>query len=96
MPLANPSPYAASINDGTFTGDGAADRAIPHGLTAVPKVVIVMTDDGGEANQGMVYSTHNITFGGAHQAVTAVNSTNFYVNTNLNSNAENYTFIALA
>lgn len=86
MPLNNPS-LAVSITTGTYTGNNAANRAIPHGLTGIPKLVIIMQDPGGDAGGETGYQLYpayaRIFYraGGANSslAVTAMDATSFYV-----------------
>lgn len=92
MPLNQPGVKAAS--SGTYTGDDTADRAIPHGLPGTPKLVTITND----TNPAYWYRIHaalafifqrSSTLGGKSGAVTAMDSTNFYV-----GNAANYTLSA--
>jgi hypothetical protein len=94
-------PYA--IAAGTYVGDASNNKAVAHGLTVVPKLIIIW-----RANNGSYWlqasTTANITFianGTAitTYAVTNMTSTNFYVgNTDYtitaNLNAQTYNFLA--
>lgn len=68
---------------GTYTGDDAVNRAIPHGLGVVPKIVfIIEVAIGGIAfrifeEQAKIFSWSLATQG--EMAVTVPNTTNFYV-----------------
>lgn len=95
----------AEITSGTYSGNDTVNRAIPHGLTGIPKMVklqvgahaasfIIVTDS---ARIDLVHDT--IT---AHYSVTAMDATNFYVGnvaqyTNSgNGNTETYKWVAFA
>jgi len=99
--LDNPwTPYRT----GTYAGNDAVNRAIPHGLGRVPKLVIVASLDAasGVNMSGFTYTDaalHNIA-AGINYAVTAPTSTNFYVGNvanlpnSMNVSTVNYTWIA--
>ena len=87
MPLNNPA-VAAEVSSGTYVGNGGADRAIPHGLTKTPKAVILAAVDTATPTTSRgafmisdkaarVISVINLASGAL--AVSAMNSTNFYV-----------------
>jgi len=81
MPLDNPT-AAMEINTGQYTGDSTANRAIAHGLSKVPSIVIINDYTGTRlyhinkerARINFVYVTAS-----GNYAVTAPDSTNFYV-----------------
>lgn len=102
----------AKISDGTlviqtggsYTGDGTVNRAIPHGLGVVPKIVILLHTGeewhriyGGYAN--ILYNIDGMDSGLI--AVTAPDATNFYVGNaadylkSANSNGAAYRWAAI-
>lgn len=109
MPLDNPS-AAAQISRGDYGGNDSANRAIPHGLTKTPVAVFIFSYDtvtptisrGGYlltlANR--VISSQDLINGAL--AVTAMNSTNFYVGnatsypTSANYSGHSYFWVAIA
>lgn len=81
MPLQNPSPQA-EISSGTFTGDNTVNRAIPHGLSRTPKIVMLINPSQGCFGSITVGYTNIVAQRGAAtdvKGVTAPNATNFYV-----------------
>lgn len=87
MPLDNPDPAAAKISEGWYTGDSSADKAVPHGMTGTPKVVLIVEKDDGimaRLIDNKVYYQQATTASGYH-FVASMTSTNFYV-----GNAANY------
>lgn len=100
MPLNNPA-LAAEINTGTYTGNGAANRATPHGLTGTPKLVII--NEIGAATHptymGFLIDNLQTDLSGNKQATTGWTSTNFYVTDGatvlFNSNTVNYSWVAI-
>ena len=70
------------ITQGTYTGDSSANKAIPHGLGVTPKLIII-TDEGGFMfiSFAATYFYYSMAAGtsGDSPAVTAPNTTNFYV-----------------
>lgn len=88
---------------GTYTGNAAANRAIPHNLGRVPTMVSVF--DTGEAKTVLrygnsVYMIALIDAGSVQYfSVTACDSTNFYVgdggNKYGNVNLHNYAWVAI-
>ncbi|NJD76945.1 MAG: hypothetical protein FIB08_07610 [Candidatus Methanoperedens sp.] len=73
---------AATIAGSSYTGNGTANRAIPHGLGRTPKIVFLQRDEAGYGHAWIingnliVYTDSGST---AKYAVTAADSTNFYV-----------------
>jgi len=72
------------IDFGNYTGDGAVDRAIPHTLGVVPKLVIIYNSSGAWAIRFQFYGTDTIYYvdGGptfATFGVAAMTTANFYV-----------------
>lgn len=90
------------VSDGQYTGDGTANRAIPHGLGATPKIVFINLPGYYRCIYDLVDSVRYVSNNalGAH-AVTAMDSTNFYVgnaaeyNQSGNQNASTYTWVAI-
>lgn len=84
----------AKVTSGTYTGDSSANRAIAHGLSAIPALAIVAHNDG--ANWVLDFLVKGIAAGffvsqqtaltGGGLAQTAPDATNFYV-----GNATDYT-----
>ncbi len=69
----------ALITSGSYTGNATANRAIPHGLAAVPEIVLMSF-----LNSGTLYSifkgrTVIASELGASDPVTTPDATNFYV-----------------
>ena len=94
MPLNNPI-AGVEASSGAYVGNGAVNRAIPHGLSSVPKMVRILafeTATPTTARAEIVISDQEaMTFymvegsPNGRLAVTAMDSTNFYV-----GNATNY------
>lgn len=88
---------------GTFTGNGAANRAIPHGLGAVPQYVGVYEYSVNTANTmfGIVYDTKQLSVAGSgDKVVTGWDATNFHVSqgvpeADLNNTADLYAWVAI-
>ncbi|MBA7676743.1 hypothetical protein ES703_84987 [subsurface metagenome] len=78
MPLNNPS-KAVEIKTGTYTGDDTVNRAIPHGLSKTPKLVLIIVDSARGVIIGGEARLHSIDAANQHHVVTAPDSTNFYV-----------------
>jgi len=107
MPLNNPK-AVPEIRTGTYTGDNAANRAIPHGLRSQPKIIFIYCASGsyGEIipNVGAIARCKNTTSAGqpSHKEVTNADTTNFYVGNGIdhaysfNATALNYYWVALA
>jgi hypothetical protein len=75
----------ASISTGTYNGDDTADRAIPHGLGVVPKLVLISTSDAlflflsSLVDQYLRFQTGASPSVGGSYVVAAKTATNFYV-----------------
>ena len=82
-----PTPSASA--SGTYTGNDAVNRAIPHGLGTTPKVVLIHVANMefqyylGRVSAFIKFMQSGISSGDI--AVTAIDDTNFYV-----GNATNY------
>lgn len=77
MPLQNPSP-AIEITTGNYTGNGAANRAIPHSLSREPKMVFIIGNSASRV--GYLFDTVQLAFDRpVAKAVTGWTTTNFYV-----------------
>lgn len=101
-PGADPVEIDVGVNatSGSFTGNGTANRAIAHGLGAVPKLVVFW-------NQSQSYYSfilgsdtdslkHIESAGLGSGAVTAMTSTNFYVdNVYANGNGNTIYWVAI-
>jgi len=108
MPLNNPL-QSLTVTTGSYTGDNSANRAIPHGGTGKPYLVIVSMMGNSDAYGGVIglmfddtYHRWSKTPGGANSSlsVTVMNTTNFYVGNatdygnSFNSNSLVYHWIA--
>lgn len=90
------------INSGTYTGANSDNRAIPHGLGQKPKVVLIHSATV-NAYSYTIFGTHDTIINrssGAVTAVTAMDTTNFYVgnvasySNTANANGVEYDWIA--
>lgn len=83
----------ATISTGTYTGDNTVNRAIPHGLGVKPKIVSIVVIGHGTyfkiIKDTEINALDHVT--STVNAVTAKNSTNFYV-----GNAGSYPYSANA
>jgi len=99
MPLNNPA-AAVKITSGNYTGDGAANKAIAHGLSKAPELVFIIARGAGIVDRnGYVKNTINIGFNGDLNTVTAWTTTNFYVSNTLaafNENLVVYDWVAIS
>lgn len=103
MPLNNPA-TGVEINSGSYSGSDAADRAIAHGLTKTPGVIL-LTDSGSgrwfRLYTGRAFIDMMSAAASAQHAVTAPDSTNFYVGNaanyseSANAVGETYTWVAI-
>jgi len=96
----------ARINSGTYTGNAATNRAIPHGLGRTPKLVIIQKTSDGEdysfrSHRGGDVYYQNASFGASGMlAVTAWNATHFHVGNpahlerSANANVVDYHWVA--
>lgn len=78
MKLEKSQRFGGSIS--SYVGDGNVNRAVAHGLGRTPKAVLInIVAAGGQA--GWIISSGFVFFinGGNEHAVTAMDSTNFYV-----------------
>jgi len=107
MPISNPTDltgYALSAS-GTYTGNGAANRALPHGLGVVPKFVVCICSSAAgnrkwaiQVRPGYMHYPETPYF----TTVTAMNATNFYVGNaadydlSVNANTGTYYWAAFA
>lgn len=90
-------------SQGTYAGDDADNRAIPHGLGVTPKLVLIMcTDPGAQAGISgyCAGAEYFVSIGQAEvNAVQARNTTNFYVpnvpNIRLNKVGQTYAWAAV-
>ena len=79
-------------NSDTYVGDSTANRAIPHGLGRIPKIVIAIESVDGSGLNYILMGAQVVGMGGgagSRLVVTAADGTNFYV-----GNAANYTYSA--
>lgn len=96
----------AESNTGSYTGNSTANRAIPHGLTNTPSIIIISQTSGGTqaTSNFIIFNTGRIdnhfTGGAGNGTVTAPDGTNFYVGIALNpeagANLNNATYIWVA
>jgi hypothetical protein len=84
MPIDNPI-AGVNVSSGQYTGDGAADRAIPHGLGTIPSIVFISSDGNQHCRTlkpdiDHLYRFAQGAFGGS--ITTNMDATNFYVDLN--------------
>lgn len=90
----------ALITNGTYTGNDAVNRAIPHGLGVIPKLVVIYGENVA-VRHGILNSIVAKSYAGDNtadsvQAQTAMTSTNFYVGAaNLNTGTVVYDWAAI-
>lgn len=97
------TPNSSRVTRGTYTGNDAANRAIPHGLGSIPYLVVIQHNDA--AYMGVLHYTdgyiHSPDAAG-HYTVTAMDITNFYVGNatdygkSMNGNTNSYTWTAFS
>lgn len=78
----DPATSFAKATSGSYTGDGAADRAIPHALGIIPKIVFIYSDIYYfRIMVGYAYILPNPlnASGASVRTITAPDITNFYV-----------------
>lgn len=96
MPLNNP-PVVTLYTSGEYAGDNGDDRAIPHGLRAVPSIVLIKSSS---SPAGMANKTTNVnTFADSVKVVTIADSVNFYVSQTtalFNQSGLDYSWVAFA
>lgn len=69
--------HHAPFTTGSYVGDNSDNRAIPHGLGVIPKLVLIL---GSTYRAGMLDNTMLLNvYSDANEAVTAWDTTNFYV-----------------
>lgn len=103
MTISNPSQSACEIASGSYTGNGAADRAIPHGMSTTPKIVLITTYEATAYFHRIHSGTNYIYCDKGHEllAVSAIDSTNFHVGNagdiiaSANENTKSYIWIAI-
>ena len=105
MPLSNPTKSGVSAS-GTYTGNGTASRAIPHGLGSIPTLVVIIEPISGrqfhiyKTMTVIRYSIHAAGVAGISGAVTTPDTTNFYVGVaaqydlSANNNLSTYLWVA--
>ncbi len=91
MPINNPStpPAVPEITTGTYVGDNSVNRAIAHGLSGTPDVVLIM--ESLATRWWRIFGTialisHEFGSTSSNFAVTIPNATNFYVGNSTNYN----------
>lgn len=98
-----PGQAAGTVATGSYTGNGGAARAIPHGLTGTPSLVLIMEYSNASCYFHWIHNTFmGGTAGGSVQSgtVTAIDSTNFYVGDGVdavktaNGNGMSYRWVA--
>lgn len=101
MPIYNPAPLGytpAKYTYGGFTGDAAANRAIPHGIGRIPTLVIVENVGGAEDDFGIYHRDREakvFKLDGSATAETSMTDTNFYVSGSVNANGLNHKWVAI-
>jgi hypothetical protein len=94
-------PNALTGTQGTYTGNGSTNRAIPHGLGRIPKLVVANMTNAAETGSAALIATCAPTMwtqGGyaTPEIVTAADATNFYVSALIgNANTYHYKWSAL-
>lgn len=95
------------IASGTYTGNGVANRAIPHGLGTTPKIVFIRCTYDYDSGYGRLSGVIFLIGAAGYQqsdasdviAVTVMNSTNFYIKDNtggeLNWTGKTYYWVAI-
>lgn len=98
----------AKISSGTYSGNGSANRAIPHGLGVTPKLVVIFGTNNDFCGGIIIGNTAQILgwSGGSNAgyAVTISDATNFYVGNGTNyelslnsvAGARTYTWTAIS
>lgn len=92
-------------NTGSYTGNNTANRAIPHGLSSTPSLIVVQRDDGTVVNVRTFGTDYVCTLEETNEVefytVTAPDSTNFYVGSassytiSCNASAYDYNWVAI-
>jgi len=104
MPISNPSPPGASITHGGYTGNDAVNRAIPHGLGKVPRIVIIRYQNGTSLHCIFTGDAYMCYWEAANQAsisVTAPTDVDFYIGNagdyfhSANANTKQYKWVAI-
>ena len=87
----------AKITSGSYTGNGASNRAISHGLAATPTIVFIGTGIVTLTAHGWIIGTSGAQegFGGATSGYTPSDATNFYISPDFNTNAVAYNWVAI-
>lgn len=88
---------------GTFTGDGTSNRAIPHTLGVIPKLVIITPDNSTYLGVVLIGASGKVFSIGGSAALltnTASDSTNFYAGDSAagkrgNENTSPYNWVAI-
>jgi hypothetical protein len=77
--LSIPMDSATVCSSGNYTGDNAAERAIPHGLGRIPLCVIVSAQNSTDPMTFVVGASAKQKAATANRTITTPTSTNFYV-----------------
>ena len=88
MPISNPPLVRPEVARGSYSGNDTANRAIPHGLGALPQAVFIFNENGMIfywENTGVAEICYLLSTTSGNHAVTVMTDTNFYV-----GNAANY------
>jgi len=103
MPLNNPT-AAVETNNGSYNGSDTVNRAVPHGLTKAPKLVVIKRRIGGMyfIVTGEAVIKYEEGTNSNRLAVTSPDTTNFYVGNatnyleSANSSTHNYYWTAIS
>lgn len=104
-PAFSPSPAEFHSSNGTYTGNNGVNRAIPHGLGVVPKIVIITISNGTfwfriHGSRAIISYCENTPAMGSH-GVTIPDAASFYVGNagsqvqSANANATDFDWIAI-
>lgn len=94
----------SKTNEGTYTGNATNNRAIPHGLSKIPKLIVLRLQNGAASAFMTITSNGHIMGVNASattmQVCTAIDNTNFYVGGAAgvwsNESTDTYTWVAIS
>jgi len=96
--ISNPPQVPVYITFGTYTGDTANDRQIPHSLGRLPKLVLVSKQADPLLGMQAIDRMHSVSKDTVDSGLTAMDTVNFSVddrNTGFNSSAKVYNWVAI-
>ncbi|GAI16208.1 unnamed protein product [marine sediment metagenome] len=78
--------FGALPTSGTYTGDSNVNRAIPHGLGVIPKLVLIVDQSNEkwwhrivDSDNGSIYNIDLVAGKGVRTFIIVMTTTNFYV-----------------